>query len=101
MDKITDYEFEWDDAKAESNVQKHGVGFREAIEVFLDPLAMARYDDDHSEEEDRWVTLGRSAEGGLLVVVHTFFEVEANSALIRIISARLATRREREQYERQ
>lgn len=68
----TDYEFEWDDAKAAGNLAKHGVDFNEAMDVFLDPLLMTRYDEDHSEDEERWVSLGRPAQGRLLLVVHTF-----------------------------
>ncbi|MGD9841888.1 MAG: BrnT family toxin [Steroidobacteraceae bacterium] len=101
MEPLTDYEFEWDDAKAASNMQKHGVDFVEAMSVFTDPLSMTIYDDEHSEDEDRWVSLGRSINSQLLVVIHTFVTTGAPSALIRIISARLATRREREQYEQQ
>lgn len=99
MEPLTDYEFEWDDAKAAGNLQKHGVDFMEAMGVFADPMSMTRYDDEHSEDEDRWVTLGHSASSQLIVVVHTFMETGPNSALLRLISARLATRREREQYE--
>lgn len=94
-----DYEFEWDDAKAEANITKHGVDFMEAMGVFLDPLTMTRYDDEHSENEERWVSLGQSRNARLLVVVHTFDRTGPNTAIVRLISARLATRREREQYE--
>lgn len=95
----TVYEFEWDDAKANANVRKHGVDFDEAMGVFLDPLAMTRYDDEHSEDEERWVTLGRSPAGALLVVVNTFTATGPTSALVRLISAGPATRQERRQYE--
>lgn len=99
MEQLTDYEFEWDDVKAAANLQKHGVDFAEAMTVFIDPYSMTSYDDGHSDDEERWVSLGRSAGGQLLVVIHTFAETGPNSALLRLISARLATRREREQYE--
>lgn len=95
----TAYEFEWDDTKAAGNLRKHGVDFDEAMGVFLDPLAMTRYDDQHSEDEERWVTLGRSPTATLLVVVHTFTATSPTSALVRLISARPATRQERRQYE--
>jgi len=94
-----DYEFEWDDAKAESNLSKHGVAFMEAMSVLLDPLAMTRFDDEHSDDEERWVSLGRTANGRLLLVIHTFSATGPHSALVRLISARSATRRESEQYE--
>lgn len=96
---MTDYEFDWDDAKAAINLQKHGVEFAEAMTVLADPLALTCFDDEHSEDEDRWVTLGLSTKGRLLVVIHTFIETVSGSALVRVISARLATRNERAQYE--
>ena len=98
MEQVTDYEFEWDDAKAAINLQKHGVNFMDAISVFTDPLMMTRYDDEHNDEEDRWISLGFAVKNQLLVLVHTFVERGQHSALVRIISARLATRQEREQY---
>ena len=99
MIEATDYEFEWDDAKAKSNLAKHGVNFMDAMSVLLDPLAMTRFDDPHSDDEQRWVSLGRAANHQLLLVVHTFNASGLNAALVRLISARIATRREREQYE--
>ncbi len=99
MSDGTDYEFEWDDAKAAGNLDKHGVDFSDAMSVMLDPLAMTRFDEEHSEDEDRWVSLGRAATGQLLLVVHTFLSTGPNSALVRLISARSPTRHEREQYE--
>lgn len=99
MSEGTDYEFEWDDAKAAGNLAKHGVDFMDAMSVLLDPLAMTRFDDEHGDEEERWVSLGRAANGQLLLVVHTFNATGPNAALVRLISARPATRREREQYE--
>lgn len=73
--------------------------FLEAMSVLLDPLAMTRFDDEHSEDEERWVSLGRATNGQLFLVVHTFNATGPNTALVRLISARPATRREREQYE--
>ena len=64
-------DFEWDDPKAESNERKHGISFAEAQTVFGDPLALTGYDPDHSEEEDRYITMGTSLEGRLLVISHT------------------------------
>lgn len=95
----TDYEFDWDDAKADSNLSKHGVDFREAMTVLLDPLAMTFFDTEHSQDEDRWVSVGRSNVGTLLLVIHTFVSTGPSNALVRIISARAATRHERQQYE--
>jgi uncharacterized DUF497 family protein len=86
--------FEWDADKARINVQKHGVSFEEASTVFQDPLASTIYDPDHSEDEDRYLSLGQSSENRLLVVSFT-----DRDETIRIISARVASRRERKQYE--
>ena len=86
--------YEWDPVKAAANVKKHRVGFEEAASVFLDPLAVTFSDPDHSEEEDREITIGRSAKQRVLFVAHT-----ARAGRIRIISARRSTRREQRQYE--
>jgi uncharacterized protein len=93
------YRFAWDPIKAESNRQRHGATFEEAATVFRDPLALTIFDVDHSDEEERWITLARSDAQRLLVVVHTFAEIAVNEAEIRIISAREATPHERRQYE--
>jgi uncharacterized protein len=95
------YEFEWDRRKAQSNREKHGVGFEEAARVFLDRNAVSLFDDEHSGGEDRWLTLGRPPAGPLLVVVHTFDELARNRFRVRLISVRRATARERRQYEEQ
>jgi uncharacterized protein len=94
-----DYEFDWDDAKAASNEEKHGVPFLHAMTVLSDALAVTLYDAEHSQDEERWISVGQSSEGSLLVVVHTFMETGPTSALVRIISARPATKNERKQYE--
>jgi uncharacterized protein len=94
-----DYEFDWDDAKAVANEAKHGVTFMQAMTVLSDALAVTLYDADHSQDEERWISLGQTSEGSLLVVVHTFVETGPSSALVRIISARPATKSERKQYE--
>lgn len=88
------YQFEWDSDKAEANLRKHGVSFDEAVTVFGDPLSVLLSDPDHSEGEERYLVLGQSAQGRLLVVA--FVERPPRT---RIISARLATRRERNDYE--
>lgn len=92
-------EFEWDPAKAASNVVKHGVRFEQAATVLLDPLALTVFDEAHSGYEERWFTLGLSGEGKLLAVAHTYAATGPNSARVRVISAREATRAERRQYE--
>jgi uncharacterized DUF497 family protein len=87
--------FSWDPRKAASNLKDHGVSFEEAVTAFGDPLSLTIPDPSHSESEDRFVLLGLSANSRLLVVVHA----ERGDDEIRIISARLASRRERTQYE--
>ena len=86
--------FEWNPRKARSNRKKHGIGFEEACTVFGDLLSITIPDVKHSEDEERWITLGRSDQGNLLVIVHT-----ENSVSVRLISARRATHAERKQYE--
>ena len=87
--------FEWDPRKASANVGKHGVSFDEASTAFGDPLSMTIADPLHSEQqEERLVLIGQSIGGRLLVVVHT-----ERRDRIRIISARLAAKRERLTYE--
>lgn len=93
-----DYDFEWDPNKARLNRRKHGVAFEQAATVFRDPRAVSIFDDAHSEREDRWVTLGLSAGGELLVVHHTFTELNAQAVRIRIFSSRKATKNETSQY---
>ena len=87
-------------AKAQANITKHGVTFAQAATVLLDPLALTVFDADHSETEDRWFTLlGMSSDGKLLAVAHTYQPSGPDRMRVRIISAREAKRREREQYE--
>ena len=93
------YAFEWDPAKAAENLAKHRVAFEAAATVFRDSLALTVYDNEHSEAEERWATMGLGEDSKLLVVIHTFVETSATSATVRIISAREATRHEREDYE--
>jgi uncharacterized DUF497 family protein len=87
--------FEWDPRKARDNVAKHGVTFQEALTVFADEAALLIPDPDHSEDEKRFVLLGVSARLRTLVVVHCDRE---GMNVIRIISARKATRTERRDY---
>lgn len=96
-----EFRFEWDPEKASRNLEKHGIGFEVASAVFLDPLAVSLYDRQHRESEERWITLGSTRSGLLLVVVHTFDETAPGIYRVRIISARKATRRERTSYEDQ
>ncbi|HET9184421.1 MAG TPA: BrnT family toxin [Candidatus Angelobacter sp.] len=86
--------FTWDTGKNKANLRKHGIDFREAATVFYDPLATTFPDVDHSEEEQRFLTIGASARGSILVIAHT-----EEGDTIRVISARPATPRERKFYE--
>lgn len=89
--------FTWDESKAVLNKQKHGITFEEAQTVFEDCEALRIFDPDHSEDEDRFLLLGLSSVLRLLVVCHCYRE---NDELIRIISARKATKKEASTYER-
>jgi uncharacterized protein len=91
-------EFDWDPAKAASNVAKHGIAFEEAMTVFRDPLARSMLDPDHGADEERWVTLGQAATGNLLLVVHTWVDINPDRTAVRIISARRPTWNEARQY---
>jgi uncharacterized DUF497 family protein len=88
--------FEWDPAKAEKNIRKHDVSFDEAVTVFKDPLALIFNDEAHSEEEHREIIIGRSALRRMLLVCF----VERLQDIVRIISARPATRQEIKDYEK-
>ena len=87
--------FEWDERKNATNVRKHGVSFDEAASVFADENALLLDDPEHSEDEDRFILLGLGHSLRILLVFHCFREEED---VIRIISARRASRAEREQY---
>lgn len=88
--------FEWDENKNRINQQKHGVSFEEAKTVFYDEQALLEYDENHSENEDRFRILGFSDEGNILIVVHCIRE----ESIIRIISSRKATTKEKVGYEK-
>ncbi|HEY0726533.1 MAG TPA: BrnT family toxin [Pyrinomonadaceae bacterium] len=87
-------QFEWDEQKAASNLNKHGVSFEEAITVFGDPLSDTLPDPDHSLNEHRFIIIGSTESGRILVVAHT-----DDGQAVRIISAREATHGERQFYE--
>jgi hypothetical protein len=86
--------FEWDEVKAEANLGKHGVSFEEAQTVFDDPLYVDFYDPDHSSDEHRYIIIGRSRQGRLLLVAYT-----GRGSVTRLISAREVTPAERKAYE--
>jgi uncharacterized protein len=92
---MAEMKIEWDPQKADGNIEKHGVTFEEASTAFSDEFGRLIPDPDHSDEEDRFILLGMSWSLRLLVVCHCYREP---SSVIRIISARKATRAERAQY---
>jgi len=92
---MTELRFEWHDIKASVNAKKHGITFEEACSVFADENAKYMADPDHSEHEDRFILLGLSAAIKLLVVCHCY---RGADHVIRIISARKATKAETQQY---
>ncbi len=94
------YNFEWDPEKAKGNLAKHEVSFDSAATVFLDPNALSVFDEDHSGKDERWITMGFDRSGALLVVHHTFQNVDKSTCSVRVISARKATNHEARQYER-
>ena len=94
---MKDIRFLWDTRKNKANVRKHGFDFEEAKSVFYDQYALQYYDPDHSEDEDRFILLGLSARLNVLIVCHCYRE---RNAVIRIISARKADKKERENYRR-
>jgi uncharacterized DUF497 family protein len=89
--------FAWDEGKSRANRRKHGVSFEEAQTAFLDEHARVYFDPDHSSEEDRFILLGLSVQLRVLVVCHCYRE---SDQVIRIFSARKATKRESASYER-
>ncbi len=92
---MEDIEFEWDDEKASHNLKKHGVSFEEGATIFNDPRIATISDPDRSEDEERYVSIGISVQGRLLVVIHVEREER-----IRLISCRKAAKTERKAYEK-
>ena len=92
---MTTLHFEWDETKAKANIAKHGVSFDEAKTVFSDECARLISDPDHSRDEERFILLGRSSGLKLLIVCHCY---RSNDGVIRIISARKATKHEAASY---
>ena len=87
--------FEWDDNKNKVNIEKHGISFEEASSVFYDEGALIIADEEHSEDEERFILIGFSFKANLLVVCHCYREKDS---VIRIISARKADKKERKDY---
>ena len=96
-----EYNFEWDPVKAKINERKHGIRFEEAACVFKDSRALTLFDKEHGENEERWVTMGLIGTICICVVHHTFREEKKGDVLIRIFSARKATKKEQLGYWRE
>ena len=90
--------FEWDPHKERINIRLHGVTFEQASYVFADPFALNKYDGKHSQNEDRWILSGKSLNEIILVVVHTYRN-SSGIERVRIISARKATKNEKQVYD--
>lgn len=86
--------FEWDENKNQANIKKHGINFADAIYVFSDQFALNIPDHEHSEDEERWIILGKNLQSSILLIVHTYREGDS----IRIISARKSTKNEQHIY---
>jgi uncharacterized protein len=95
------YQFEWDEAKAAANEQKHDVAFELASSVFYDPRLFTVVDLDHSEAEERWFSVGMARNGAVLSVAYLWSEANSEVTKVRLISARKATQTERQQYEKE
>lgn len=93
--------FEWDENKARANLEKHKVSFDEARTIFVDPFLLTFVDELHSDEEERFISIGRSESNRVLLAVHTEREEKDETIIIRIISCRKATSIERRRYEKE
>ena len=99
MNEPRQIHFEWDEAKALSNVHKHGVAFLSVVTIFRDPRIVTLFDQDHSGSEERWISTGIASNGLLLVGAYRWAEVDAGNVNVRIISARKATSAEKCAYQ--
>ena len=94
------YNFEWDVNKARTNLSKHKISFEGATSVFRDENAISISDEEHSDDEERWLTIGMDEVTRTLVVIHTYISIDENSCNIRLISARKATKKEQQIYKK-
>ena len=93
------FQFEWDEAKAATNLRKHGVAFELARTVFSDPRILTVADLEHSESEERWLSIGCASNGTILSIAYLWDEGDPETTAIRVISARRATQSEIRYYE--
>lgn len=92
------YNFEWDSHKAHTNLLKHKISFEGATSVFRDEYAISISDEEHSNNEERWLTIGIDETTRTLVVIHTYMSIDKHNCTIRLISARKATKKEQQIY---
>ena len=92
------YIFEWDFKKAKTNISKHKISFEDATEVFRDKNMISIFDQKHSDDEERWITIGIDEKTRTLIVIHTYLSIGKRETKIRIISARKATMKEQKTY---
>jgi uncharacterized DUF497 family protein len=92
------YNFSWDFKKARANILKHKVTFEDASSIFSDKNILSIFDIEHSQDEERWISLGQNYMGNLLVVIHTYNIRKDSNVDIRIISARKPTKKENQNY---
>ena len=93
------YNFEWSPSKAKKNKRKHKITFERAATIFRDPNAISIVDEEHSKDEDRWITIGIDSNGIVLIISHTFRTFDQSTCEIRMISARKAEKPEIKQYQ--
>lgn len=93
------FQFEWDEIKAAANIQKHGISFKLASTVFRDPRLLTVADLEHSEDEERWISIGIASTGAILAVAYIWSQSDIETITARIITARNATKAEIRQYE--
>ena len=92
------YNFEWDPTKAKKNLSKHKISFEDGASIFKDKNSISMFDVIHSEDEERWATIGLDAKTRTLVVIHTYISLDKDTYNIRMISARKATKNETKFY---
>ncbi len=91
--------FEWDKGKNEENIKKHGISFKDAEDVFDDPFHISIMDKRFDYFEERWITIGSTKDRKIIVIGHLYYLKENGEEVMRIITARKAIKKEREQYE--
>ena len=92
-------EFRWNENKNKENIKKHGISFEEAAEVFDDPLHVSIMDQRFDYFDERWITIGSTKNGNVIVLGHLYYLTENGEEVIKIITARKATKKEKKHYE--